>query len=511
MANNEIATRDDMHTDLSVLPPAPPSQQTRTAVARQVLRDHAELSEMAWQFANKLVGTKMVPDRFRNQPEEATAAILYGAELGMGPISALQNIFEVKGSPGIYARTAQALLEAKGFQFKTVETTNEVATVRGWKPGHQPEQHDPDEQSTFTYEDAERAGWTPQVDESPKGGRLIRGIRYQLNTNGKLVGNEKYLTQPRQMLWAKAMMETCRHLSPATLSGIAYSIEELESEHSSGSELSQAGRSAKAPEPQAPLTVEEILNAAPEQDQSARSVHDLPEGYVYPPTGVDTTDPETAEAVADEPEPAPTKAAGKRAAAKEQREAAAKQKANLKAATKKLPRESADRVAAALSKARTPDGEEGTEVPETTPAADPEPETSPGTTEQPEPAEDPGEPDPYSEGQPENRSAEDQALDDAFADELAAAERANAAAATEPPADPEPVKAPADWDGAKPATRDQLTELTKCIAAAGFQPTTEGKAQWFAWLSQEVDRDIAANNQLSRREILAVIESMQQA
>src|ERR1700753_2747345 len=130
MGNNEIATQDDVHTDISVLPPRQPMQAT----ARQVLMDHAELASMAYEFATKLVCTKMVPVRFRNAPEEATAAILYGAELGLGPIAALQNIFEVHGSPGIYARTAQALWEAKGFRFKTMESNNGVATVHGMKP-----------------------------------------------------------------------------------------------------------------------------------------------------------------------------------------------------------------------------------------------------------------------------------------------------------------------------------------------------------------------------------------
>src|SRR5438270_236305 len=116
MSSNQIAVQDNHGGEMTVLPPRLPAQ----AVARQVLMDHAELSDMAYQFAVKLCKTKMVPERFRQKPEEATAAILYGAEIGLGPIAALQNIFEVKGSPGIYARTAQALLEAKGFQFETV-------------------------------------------------------------------------------------------------------------------------------------------------------------------------------------------------------------------------------------------------------------------------------------------------------------------------------------------------------------------------------------------------------
>lgn len=538
MGNNEIATQDEFHTDLSVLPPQP-SQQTQTAIARQVLRDHAELSDMAWQFANKLVGTKMVPVRFRAQPEEATAAILYGAELGLGPISALQNIFEVHGSPGIYARTAQALLEAKGFQFRTVESTNEIATVHGWKPGADPKLDEPDEWSTFTYEDAERAGWAPRPLDADKGGIMIRGIRYEENKYGKLDGNEKYLTQPRQMLWAKAMMETCRHLSPATLLGIAYCVEELESERSASPE----GTGPSRPVAEAPLTVEEILSAAPERPANGLPLTDtLAEREAAEDRAAavadavldaaeDDSEPAEVEVEPEPTPPAPVKQTGKRAAAAQQRE----QKARLKDATKKLPKDAAARVAAAVAKATAAQnggGTEGTEVPETTPVADPEPVQSP--VESPEPSEMPVTTEDPSTGdgllRPDLSEDEAKALDDAYADELAdqyvgpaieeeseqavAARQHQEAAETGEVHATEPVKAPTDWDGSKPATREQLSDLTACIAAAGYQPTDDGRAEWFAWLSQEVDRDVTRNNQLSRREIdkvIAVMRADQQA
>lgn len=508
MGTNEIAIQDEHCTDLSLLPPAQPSQQTQTAIARQVLRDHAELSQMAWEFATKLCSTKMVPVRYRNAPEEGTAAILYGAELGLGPISALQNIFEVHGSPGIYARTAQALLEAKGFQFRTIESDNEVATIHGWKPGRDVKTDEPDEWSTFTYEDAERAGWAPTPLNAERGGLLIRGIRYEANQYGKLAGNEKYLTQPRQMLWAKAMMETCRHLSPATLLGIAYSVEELESEHSSPNPI---GGSPASPAGDAPLTVDEILSAEPGRETAAedrvKAAAAEIVGAVQDDGGelVDPVEPEPA------PAKAPAKAPGKRSAAKEQREAAAKQKADLKAATKKLPKDAADRVAAALEHAKAAhdggNGEEGPQTPETTPAADPEPQDDPADT--PEVTPDPSEPEPTGDNQgywPDGDLGDDPDRDNTSDpyDDARDAEPPQ----PEPEPEPEPVKAPANWDGAKPATAEQLKELAGCIAAAGYQPTQQGRAEWFAWLSQEVGRDITANNKLSRAEIDSVIATM---
>jgi hypothetical protein len=481
MSSNEIAHVEDHTTDLSVFPPRQPVQ----AIARQVLMEHAELASMAYDFATKLVGTKMVPLRFRNQPEEATAAILYGAELGLGPISALQNIFEVHGSPGIYARTAQALLEAKGFRFKTLEDTNEAVTVAGMKPDTVAPWDMADEVSRFTYEDAELAGWTPQVEESPRGGREIRGVRYQLNSNGKLVGNEKYLTQPRQMLWAKAMMEVCRRLSPATLLGIAYSVEELESEH----QAHAADSPAPAMSTGDPLTVDEILAAAPDSVATdAADPHDDDGNRVTPP----------------EPEPAPVK--NKRASKREQ------------TAAKSKPKGHTPRVDAALAKARAANGNgdaDGlTQTPETTPAAEPEPQADPPVVE---PSGDPSEPEPNGDDAlPGLDEDEMQAkeVDDAYAAAIAAEERGaqqeREAIESGQVREPAAERTVIDPDRLKPALREQLQELTQCIAAAGFQPTPDGRETWFAWLSQEVNRDITANNQLSRGEIVRVIESMRE-
>lgn len=514
MNSNEIATTEEARTRLEVFPPAPLSQQSRTSVARQVLRDHAELSEMAWQFATKLVGTRMVPLRFRNQAEEATAAILYGAELGLGPIASLQNIFDVHGSPGIYARTAQALLEAKGFRFRTITDTNQVAVVAGMRPETVAPWDMADEESTFTYEDAELAGWAPQLEESVKGGRMIRGVRYQVNTNGKLIGNEKYLTQPRQMLWAKAMMEVCRRLSPATLLGIAYSVEELESEH--GSEAPTGG--GKAPATQmAPLTVDEIMAAAPPMDPAKSVVVDgrakpAEQAPAQAAVVVDTLEPLDVEPTV-EPEPVAEPVAAPPAAASPDKRATKKQIAADRAAAVKAAKAAAnlvdpaeqpvvgvqvegeikgytDRVEAALKQANAVVGASGGVDGETAAPSQAAPVTTPAS--QPTDADEDGPSDDPSMEPPvvDEDAAMDAAMDAAF-------DQAQAGAAD------------IGVDAKLPATRDQLQDLAKCIAAAGFQPSNEGREQWFAWLSQEVGTDVTANNQLTRGEIVSVIAAME--
>jgi len=109
-----------------------------------------------------------------------------------------------------------ALLSSNVYKFKTIETGPERVTYSGWWPGEDPET------STWDIERATRAGWVPQID--PDTGK------FKVNQYGKLIGNEKYLTQPEEMLWAKAATTVCKRLAPDVLLGIANTVEDLESE-----------------------------------------------------------------------------------------------------------------------------------------------------------------------------------------------------------------------------------------------------------------------------------------
>lgn len=162
------------------------------------LMQHAQAMGAAYELASKLSNTTLVPQMYQKKPDEATAAILYGAELGLNPIQSLQQIFVVQGKPAIYARTMVALVKTKGYLIETVESTDESVTVRGTDP-----RTGVVETSTWTVERAKKAGYT---------------------------SNKKYDTDPQGMLYAKSATEVCRKLAPEVLLGIAYSREELELE-----------------------------------------------------------------------------------------------------------------------------------------------------------------------------------------------------------------------------------------------------------------------------------------
>ncbi|MBC3186389.1 hypothetical protein H7347_07350 [Corynebacterium sp. zg-331] len=157
----------------------------------------AEAMDAAHKLATALCNTAMVPQVFRSKPDDAAAAILYGAELGLKPQQALQQVFVVHGQPAIYARTMAGLLKAKGYCFETVESTDESVTVTGTSPRGETET------STWSIDRAKKAGYT---------------------------SNKKYASDPQAMLYAKALSEVCRKLAPDVLLGIRYTAEDLELE-----------------------------------------------------------------------------------------------------------------------------------------------------------------------------------------------------------------------------------------------------------------------------------------
>lgn len=163
----------------------------------ELLVKQAKAMEAAHQLATALCNTQMVPATFRGKPDDGAAAILYGAELGLKPQQALQQVFVVHGQPAIYARTMAGLLKSKGYRFQTVESTDDSVTVHGTSPRGE------EEVSTWSIDRAKKAGYT---------------------------SNKKYQSDPQAMLYAKALSEVCRKLAPDVLLGITYTAEDLELE-----------------------------------------------------------------------------------------------------------------------------------------------------------------------------------------------------------------------------------------------------------------------------------------
>lgn len=253
LKKNEIAHVDpgDEGT-LEIFPPA----QAPSAVARAMLREHAQMYADASQLAGAMVRTTMVPKRFFGKPGDATAAILYGAEIGLNPIQSLQRVVAIHGMPTLEARTMVGLLKARGYKIRTVEQSDEQVTVEGEAPNGETST------STWTIERAIKARYVPIPASQDSLRRPDVDDDWETvtktwdgRTKKSVVGNMKYITDPQAMLKAKAQAEVCRDLAPEVLMGISYTREDLESEPQDQFD----NRADVGPAPSNPVTLGEIF------------------------------------------------------------------------------------------------------------------------------------------------------------------------------------------------------------------------------------------------------------
>jgi hypothetical protein len=65
----------------------------------------------AMEFSKTLAKSSMVPQAFKNKPEDILVAVQWGYEVGLSPMQALQNIAVINGKPSIYGDAALALAQ----------------------------------------------------------------------------------------------------------------------------------------------------------------------------------------------------------------------------------------------------------------------------------------------------------------------------------------------------------------------------------------------------------------
>lgn len=95
-----------------------------------------------------------VPSAYLGRPPAIAAAILTGAELGLGPMTALRSIHIVEGRPELSAELMLALALRGGVRATWLETTSASARLQLEREGHAPLE------LGYTWADAERAGLT---------------------------------------------------------------------------------------------------------------------------------------------------------------------------------------------------------------------------------------------------------------------------------------------------------------------------------------------------------------
>jgi hypothetical protein len=147
-------------------------------------------------LAKALSSTAFVPEAFRGKPADTAAAIMYGAAVGLDPMTSVRSIHVIKGTPGLAARTMVAIAQSAGHRVWTVASSAQSVTVSGQRKGS------PDvETVTWDIDRAKAAGY---FDKNPN-----------------------YKTIPEDMLYARAASSVVRRIASDALHGMDYSAEEL--------------------------------------------------------------------------------------------------------------------------------------------------------------------------------------------------------------------------------------------------------------------------------------------
>lgn len=184
-----------------------------------VHRRWIELMAPAVELAKTVGASQFVPAGLRGRPDAIVAAVLYGDELGLGPMRSLMWISMIDGKAFMAAEGHRAMILANGHEIWAAEQSTTRVTMAGRRAGE-----DRVTEVTWTLDDAKRSG---------------------------LAGRPNWRAYPRQMLTARATAELARLLFADVLGGLGFAEEYLED---AGAEAtpSGAGAAGALPSPEAP-------------------------------------------------------------------------------------------------------------------------------------------------------------------------------------------------------------------------------------------------------------------
>lgn len=107
----------------------------------------------ALRFADILSKSSIVPKDYQGSPGNILVAVQWGAELGLPPLQAMQNIAVINGRPAVWGDAVIALVRASGLLESIDEDIGESSATCTVK-----RRGEPAISRTFTVEDAKRAG-----------------------------------------------------------------------------------------------------------------------------------------------------------------------------------------------------------------------------------------------------------------------------------------------------------------------------------------------------------------
>lgn len=211
----------------------------------------------AWQFAETLANTPLLPDAYRRQPASVLWAMEYGRALGLDVVTTITTIHVIKGKPTQSADLMLSRAREAGHRVR-IRPERDRCTVAIQR------HDDPDDETVieWTLDDAVTACLC----------EMRNGRPYSRDDKNRPQSWEKY---PRAMLRSRAIAEAVRTACPEVLHGAIYTPEEL------GAVVDQEGnavvveRADGPPVEQTATVVQSTPNqapAAPQRDYLAEAM-----------------------------------------------------------------------------------------------------------------------------------------------------------------------------------------------------------------------------------------------
>lgn len=187
-------------SELAVPEQQPVATSSSPAPAEQITTKSALVrwAEEARVVSNIAVSIAKTPfaGALRGKPEEVTAVILAGNELGLKPMAALKSVDVIQGTPALRAHAMRGLVQSKGHEIELAESDDTHCVMRGRRKGSDT--------------------WQEVTWDIPRATRL------------GLLNKDQWKKQPRTMLIARATGELCRLIASDVLHGLPYAAEELD-------------------------------------------------------------------------------------------------------------------------------------------------------------------------------------------------------------------------------------------------------------------------------------------
>lgn len=145
------------------------TEQQSTSPSKAVARVPVTLGvpigdlDQAWRVSQALAVADLLPKPLKGKPSDVLAIILYGQDLGLSAMQAIQNIYVVKGKPQLSATTWLAKARQKGHKVWFPEMTDTKCTMviqRADDPEHP-------HTETYTIQDAVQAKLVELRDGKP--------------------------------------------------------------------------------------------------------------------------------------------------------------------------------------------------------------------------------------------------------------------------------------------------------------------------------------------------------